>query len=103
DHVHVRAAGEQPLDLLKAHVAGPDDEAAPPRQLEAGDVERRLEHVGHAALVAALEPVLADARRAGESLGGHPSDGTGGPPAARPPGKIGACRTSDPRMSSCPP
>ena len=37
-------AGQQALDLLQADVAAADDHAAAAGQLQAGDVERRLEH-----------------------------------------------------------
>ena len=49
---HVAAAGEQALGLLQAHRAAADDEAAATLQLQARDVERRVQHVLHAGLVA---------------------------------------------------
>src|SRR3954447_5063367 len=58
---HVAVAGQQPLDLGEADPAPPDDEAAPPAELEAGDVERRRQHVADAGLVADPAPELADA------------------------------------------
>ena len=102
DHVDVRVAGEQALDLLEADVSGPDDQAPAPGQLEAGDVERRLEHVGDAALIASLQPVLADARLAGVGLRWHRGmDRTGRPLAGpSPPVRSRACPTSAPKTSS---
>ena len=44
DDRHLRAAREQALDLLEPDRAGADDEARPPRQVEARHVERLLEH-----------------------------------------------------------
>src|SRR3712207_7799649 len=45
-------AGQQALHLLQPDLAAADDQAAPARELEAGDVERRLQHALHAGLVA---------------------------------------------------
>src|SRR5213078_4304502 len=94
DHVRRRVAGKQALDLLQPHVAPTDHEAPPTRQLETRDVERRIQHVRDAALVAQLEPVLADARLPSIGLSGH----------ARMVGKIErACPTAGPRTSWCRP
>ena len=71
DERHRTAAGEQPLDLLEGDLAAPDDQAAPPRETQAGDVEGHGEHVPDAGLVADAETVLADAFLAGVGLGGH--------------------------------
>ena len=49
DQRHVGVAGQQPLDLLQADVAAAHDQAPAALQPQAGDVERRLEHVAHAA------------------------------------------------------
>ena len=92
DHVHLGVAGQKALDLLEADVARADDQAAAAGQLQAGDVKRRLEHVGDAALVAQLEPVLAHARLTAIGLSGH---------VRMVVGKIVApCPTADPRTSS---
>ena len=61
-----------------------DDHAATPAQPQAGDVERRVEHPLHAALVADSPAQLTDALLACIGLGGHPSSvaataGRGGP------------------------
>ena len=61
DEHDAAVAGEQALDLLEPDLAAADDEAAPPGQLQAGDVERRLEHPLHAGLVAEPAAELADA------------------------------------------
>src|SRR3954447_23199947 len=58
---HVAIAGEQPLDLLQADLAAADDQALAIAQLEARDVEGRVEHVAHAGLVADPAAELADA------------------------------------------
>ncbi len=71
DERHLAVAGEQPLDLLEADVAASDHHAAAPGEPQAGDVERRVEHVLHAALIADPLAELADARLAGIGLGGH--------------------------------
>jgi hypothetical protein len=71
DERDVAATEEQPLDLLEADLAAADDQAAPPRQTQAGDVERHRKHVAHARLVADAATVLADALFAGVGLGGH--------------------------------
>ena len=68
DHVDAGVAGEQALDLLQADVPGAHDQAPAAGQLEARDVEGRVQHVGDAALVAPCQPVLADARLAGVKL-----------------------------------
>ena len=68
--VDVAVAGEQALDLLEPDLAAADDDAAAPGQLQAGDVERRVEHVAHARLVADPAAVLADAFLAGVGLCG---------------------------------
>ena len=57
----VAVAGQQALGLLQAELAAADDEAAPPAQLQAGDVEGRVQHVAHAGLVADPALELADA------------------------------------------
>ena len=74
DQRHLAVAGEQPLDLLEADLAAADDHAAPAGQLQAGDVEGRVEHPLHAALVADPPAQLADALLACISLGGHRAD-----------------------------
>ena len=61
DEHDAAVAGEQALDLLEPDLAAADDEAAPPGQLEAGDVERGLEHPLDAGLVAQPAAELADA------------------------------------------
>ena len=92
DHVDVGVAGQEALGLLEPDVARADDQAAAAGQLQAGDVERRVEHVGDAALVAQLEPVLAHARLPSVGLSGH---------GRMVVGKIVApCPTADPRTSS---
>ena len=73
DERHVGVAGQQPLDLLQPDVAAADDQAAPALEPQAGDVERRLEHVPHAGLVADPLAELADAFLAEVGLGGHAS------------------------------
>ena len=77
DEHDLRVAGQQALDLLEPDVAAADDDAAPPGQLQAGDVERRLEHALHARLVADPLAELADALLAGVGLGGHAIQGSG--------------------------
>src|SRR4051794_19799086 len=66
-----RVAGQQALDLLEADVASADDETAPAAELQAGDVERRLEHVAHAGLVADPLAELADTLFPGVGLCRH--------------------------------
>src|SRR3954451_23059665 len=61
DERHVAVAGEQALDLLEADLPAADDEALAARELQAGDVEGRREHVADAGLVADSAPELADA------------------------------------------
>ena len=69
-------AGQQALDLLQADVAAADDHAAAAGQLQAGDVERGLEHPGHAGLIADPLLQLTDAFLAAVGLGGHGLKGT---------------------------
>ena len=82
--VTARVAGEQALDLLEADLAAADDQAAPSAELQAGDVEGRVEHPLHAALVADSPAQLADALLACIGLGGHAFKGScsGGAAAA---------------------
>src|SRR5204863_4079417 len=61
----------QALDLLQAHLAAADHYAAPARQLQAGDVEGRLQHALRAAVVTDSPAQLAYALLAGVGLGGH--------------------------------
>ena len=61
DQDDAAVAGQQALDLLQADLAAAHDDAAPARELQARDVERRVEHVAHAGLVTDPAPVLADA------------------------------------------
>ena len=75
DERHVAVAGEQPLDLLEADLPAADDEAAPALQLQARDVERRVEHVPHAGLVADPAAELADALLPGVGGGRHHGEG----------------------------
>ena len=76
DEHDAAVAGEQALDLLQADLAAADDEAAPTGQLQAGDVERRLEHPLHARLIADPAPELADALLALYAAAGMTSHGT---------------------------
>src|SRR3954452_8286693 len=71
DERHVAVAGEQALDLLQADLAATDDEALAAGELEAGDVEGRLEHVADAGLIADPAPELADALLPGVGGGRH--------------------------------
>ena len=76
DERDVAVAGEQALDLLEADLAAADDQAAAPLELQARDVERRVEHVPHAGLVADPAVELADALLPGVGGGRHgPSTG----------------------------
>ena len=61
DQGDAAVAGEQALDLLQPDLAAADDQAVAARKPQAGDVERRLEHPAHAALIADPALVLADA------------------------------------------
>src|SRR5918992_1502751 len=74
DQRDVAVAGEQPLDLLEPDVPAAHDEAAPPAEPQAGDVEGRVEHALDAGLVADSLAELADAFLAGVGLGGHASE-----------------------------
>jgi hypothetical protein len=71
DQRDVAVAGEQPLDLLEPDVTAAHDQAAPPAEPQAGDVEGRVEHALDARLVADPLAELADAFLAGVGLGGH--------------------------------
>ena len=71
DQHDAAVAGEQALDLLEPDLPAADDDAAAAGQLEAGDVERRVEHVAHAGLVADPAAELADAFFAGIGLSWH--------------------------------
>ena len=71
DERHVGVAGEQALDLLEADLTAADDEAAAARELQAGDVERRVEHPLDAGLVADALAQLADAVFPGIGLCWH--------------------------------
>ena len=85
DERHVAVAGQQALDLLEADLAAADDQAAAPAQLQAGDVEGRLEHVAHAGLVADPAAELADALLAGVGVlaGMRPRSRVDAPPTPR--------------------
>ena len=84
DQRHVGVAREQALDLLEPHVAAADDQAATALEPQAGDVERRLEHVLHAGLIADPLAELADALLAAVGLGGHRYKGTCAQSSSRP-------------------
>jgi hypothetical protein len=71
DEDDVAVAGEQALDLLQADLPAADDEAPPAPQAQAGDVERGVEHVPHAGLVADPAAELADALLTGIGLCWH--------------------------------
>ena len=71
DQRHVAVAGQQALGLLQPDLAAADDHAAPALELQAGDVERRLQHVAHAGLVADPAAVLANALFTCIGLGRH--------------------------------
>src|SRR5829696_7393266 len=71
DQRDLGVAEEKSLDLLEAHVATPDHEAAAALELDRSHVEGGIEHVAHAALVADPAAELADALLALEGLGGH--------------------------------
>src|SRR5207248_3978737 len=73
DQRYVAVTGEQPLDLLQADLAAAHDHAAPAGQLQAGDVEGRVEHPLDAALIADPPAQLTDALLACVSLCGHGS------------------------------
>src|SRR5205823_14253732 len=68
---HVAVAREQPFDLLQPDLAAADDHALAAAQLQAGDVERRLEHVAHAGLVADPAAELTDALLPGIGCSWH--------------------------------
>ncbi len=71
-HEHdLAVAGEQALDLLEADLAAADHQAPPAPQPQAGDVERGVEHVPHAGLVADPATELADALLTGIGLSWH--------------------------------
>src|SRR4051812_38699455 len=61
DDRDVAVAGQQALGLLQPQGAAADHEAPAPAQLQAGDVEGRVQHVAHAGLVADPALELADA------------------------------------------
>jgi hypothetical protein len=67
----VAVAGQQPLDLLEAHIAAAHHQAPAAAEPQACDVEGGLEHALHAALVADPLPEMADAFLAGIGLSGH--------------------------------
>jgi hypothetical protein len=69
--VDVAVAEEQSLDLLEADVASADHQAAAPLELQARHIERGLQHVPHAGLVADPALELADALLALEGLCRH--------------------------------
>ena len=99
DQHDLAVAGEQALDLLQPDVAAADDDAAPPGQLQAGDVERRVEHVAHAGLVADPAAELADALLAGVGLGWHAFQRSG--PLGTPVREDGARRATSPTTRCC--
>src|ERR1019366_4762933 len=71
DQRDVAVTHQQPFDLLEPDFAPADHHAAPAAEAQAGDVERRLEHVLHAGLVADPLAQLAYAFLAAIGLGGH--------------------------------
>ncbi len=77
DHHDVAAAGQQALDLLEADLTATDDQAPAAAQLQARDVERRVQHVLDAGLVTEGFPELADARFSGIGLSWHIRKGYG--------------------------
>ena len=62
---------EEALHLVEADLAAADDEAPPAPQPQAGDVERGVEHVPHAGLIADPATELADALLTGVGLCWH--------------------------------
>jgi len=70
DQRDLAVAGEQPLDLLKSDLSASDHQAAPARELQAGDVEGGIQHPLNAALVADSPAQLTDALLACVGLAG---------------------------------